>query len=143
VNSDTADRARVLKLALEEILLGRLKGGGLGEVVPFRVHQAEVVLHVGRYLVEVAREDVEDKVITAVPAHAREQSPALALGIVCVVIALRRDGDKIVIVACVGTRREDAQRRALGAWLACAFLGSNAARPVLLLHWAAGEPVLN
>jgi hypothetical protein len=143
VNSDAAERAGILELALEEVLVGRLENGGFRDVVPLGAHQAEVVLHMSRPLLEARRKDVEDKVIAAVPAHAREQGPALALGVVCLVIALRRDGDKIVIVACVGTRGEDAQWRALGGWLACPILKSNAAWPVLLLHWAAGKPILN
>ncbi len=64
----------------------------------------------------VAREDVKDEVVAAIPAHAGQQRPASRVRVVGCVIALRRDDDKIMVRACVGAGRENAQRGALGRW---------------------------
>jgi hypothetical protein len=103
-----------------------------------------MVLQMPRALFVTGRVDVEVEVVAAIPTHAGEQRPAAALWVVGLVIALRRDHDKIMVGAGKGARREHAQRRAFGWWFALPVFGKNdTRRALLLLLGPPGEPVLN
>jgi hypothetical protein len=103
-----------------------------------------MMLQMPRALFVTGRVDVEVKMVAAIPTHAGEQGPAAALWIVGLVIALRRDHDKIMISAGKGTGREHAQRRAFGWRLALpVFERADTRRGLLLLLEPPGDPVLD
>jgi len=62
-----------------------------------------------RALLVTGRADVEDEVIAAIATHTGDQGPASAFRIMCLVIALRLDDEKIMIKGCAGARRKHAQ----------------------------------
>jgi hypothetical protein len=113
------------------VVVGRLEHGGLGTGIPRSILEAEMVLQMGLAVLANGRADVKDEVVTAAAAHAGEQSPAPALGVMCRVIALRRLDNEIVIRASIGTRREDAQRGALSQQFVLSTLREVASKPVL------------
>jgi hypothetical protein len=144
VDSDAADGAQISKLALQRVLLGRLEHIGFGDIVPFCLVETEVMLQMRGALFVSGRVDVEDEVVPAIAAHAGEQGPASAFRVVCLVIALGLNDEKVVVKSCARAMREHAKGRALGWCLAWSNLGDKASRPMLpLLHRAASEPVLD
>ena len=109
MDRDAAQGADISESALQGVVLGRLGNGGFGHTLPLCLLDTEVVLQMCRALLVPGRIDVEDEVIAAIAAHAGDQGPPSAFWIMCLIIALRLDDEKIMIKGCAGARWKDAQ----------------------------------